>query len=474
MVKDICSFIEGQFVQTGRLSPVTNKYTGEVIGQLHLAGKDEVNLAVQSAVEAFRRHPLSPYERYKILTKAAQLTEEKKMDIARTMAIEAGLTMKDGLMEIDRSVQTFILAGEEAKRITGEVLPVQANPGMENRVAFTMRVPVGVVCAITPFNAPFNTVVHKLAPAIAAGNTVVLKPSSSTPMTALEVVSILLEAGLPASHIQVLIGSSGMGDELLTHPGIHFYTFTGSTKVGEHIKAKTGLRRVSLELGNNSATIVCEDANLDVAVPLMVKAAFRKAGQVCVSLQRVYAHHSIAGELSERLAQEAEKLHVGDPLAPETDVGPMIQEKKAVEVEQWIQEAVSQGAHLLTGGQREKALIYPAVLADAKQSMKVVCEEVFGPTLSVIPYHDLDEAIELVNDSPYGLQAGIFTNDINKAMKAAQRLEVGGVNINETSNTRFVAMPYGGVKASGIGREGPKYAIEEMTEMKIVQMNILG
>ncbi|MBP1934555.1 aldehyde dehydrogenase family protein [Ammoniphilus resinae] len=472
-MKEIGLFIQGEWIKTGKLIPVTNKFTGGVIAQVHEAGQREVDQAVQAARRAFKQNALTPYQRYEILLKASQITEKRKKDIAEVMAVESGITLKDAYGEIARAVQTFILSAEESKRITGEVLPVKANPGMENRLAFTIQVPVGVVGAITPFNAPFNNVIHKVAPAIAAGNAVVLKPSTATPQSALEVLSILLDAGNPKELIQVIFGEIETGEAMLTHPGINFYTFTGSTRVGEVVKTKTGLRRVALELGNNSATIVCEDANLDVAVPIMVRAAFRKAGQVCVSLQRVYAHQSIAKELANRLAREVEKFKVGNPLDPDTDIGPMISLKKAIEVEQWVNEAVSTGAKVLTGGKREGVIYYPTVLTNAKQEMRIVCEEVFGPVLSVVPYKDFSQAIDLVNDSPYGLQAGIFTNDINKAMIAAEKIEVGGLNINDTSNTRFDAMPYGGVKFSGIGREGPKYAIAEMTETKIIQMNIL-
>ncbi|HEY8528806.1 MAG TPA: aldehyde dehydrogenase family protein [Paenibacillaceae bacterium] len=465
-------FINGEFVKSNVTTILKNKYDNSDIGIVYLATEADVNAAVDAAKAQFAKHPLTPYQRYEILLKAADLTKQRKERIARIMVEESGMTYKDAVGEIDRAIQTFIISGEEAKRITGEVLPVEAHPGMENRVAFTMRVPVGVVCAITPFNAPFNNVVHKVAPAIAAGNTVVLKPSVHTPRSALEVLRILLEAGLPGNHVQVVHGDADAGNWLLANRKINFYTFTGSTRVGEIIKTKSGLRRVALELGNNSATIVAEDADLDFAVPIIVRASFRKAGQVCVSLQRIYAHKNISKQLEARLAEAISKLKVGNPLEPDTDVGPLISEKKAEELEQWVEEAVRDGARIVTGGKRKGALFEPTLIANAKQEMKVVCREVFGPLLSIVEYEDIDEAIRLVNDSEYGLQAGVFTNDINLAMKVAKALEVGGVNINETSNTRFDAMPYGGVKSSGIGREGPKYAIQEMTEVKIIQMNL--
>lgn len=464
--------INGANVKSNVSSDIKNKFNQQKIGVLYHATETEVNEAVDAAKKQFLNH-LSPYQRYEILLKSSELTKQRKEHIAKVMIEESGITYKDATGEIDRAVQTFILSAEESKRITGEVLPASANPGMENRMAFTVREPVGVVCAITPFNAPFNNVVHKVAPAIAAGNTVVLKPSSITPQSALEVISILIDAGLPKEHVQVVFGDADVGNWLLANKKIDFYTFTGSTKVGEEIKAKSGLRRVALELGNNSATIVAADANLDLAVPLIVRASFRKAGQVCVSLQRIYAHKEVARELEERLAVEVAKLKVGNPFDKDTDVGPLINESKAEALEIWIEEAVNNGARVVVGGKREGNLFEPTLIAGAKQEMKVVCQEVFGPLLSIVEIDDLDEAVRLVNDSEYGLQAGIFTNDINLAMRIAKNLEVGGVNINETSNTRFDAMPYGGVKSSGIGREGPRYAIEEMTETKIIHMNLI-
>lgn len=474
VTQEICMFINGKYVKSSVTSILKNKFDNTDIGLIYHAAESDVNAAVEAAKAQFLQNELSPYERYEILLKAAELTKQKKERIARIMIEEAGITYKDAIGEIDRAIQTFILSAEEAKRITGEVLPASANPGMENRIAFTVRVPVGVVCAVTPFNAPFNNVVHKVAPAIAAGNTVISKPSTYTPRSALEVLSILLDAGLPENHMQVVFGDADVGKWLLANKNINFYTFTGSTRVGEQFKAKSGLRRVALELGNNSATIVAADANLDAAVPIIVRASFRKAGQVCVSLQRIYAHKSISKQLTERLGAAVSNLKVGDPFEKDTDVGPLINENKAGELELWIDEAVNMGARVVVGGKRNGTLFEPTLIADAKQDMKVVCQEVFGPLLSIVEYDDIDEAIRLVNDTEYGLQAGVFTNDINLAMKVAKKLEVGGVNINETSNTRFDAMPYGGVKASGIGREGPKYAIEEMTETKIIHMNLLS
>lgn len=465
-------WIAGEWRYTGEWDQVHHRYTGQLLARVSRARREDVDDAVKAAAGAQRRSDLTPYDRFEILRKAAELTRERAPEIALTMVRESGMTLKDARGELDRAVQTFLLSAEEAKRIVGECVPVQGVPGMEHRMAFTIRVPVGVVCAITPFNAPFNNVVHKVAPAIAAGNAVVLKPAPATPLSALAVLQILLDAGLPSDLIQVVLGGSEVGEWLLEHPGINFYTFTGSARVGRLIKERTGLRRVALELGNNSATIVCADADLDLAARLLVRGGFRKAGQVCVSVQRIYVHRSVEEALLERLVRETNRLKIGDPEDPDTDVGPMISEERARQVESWVAEAVAAGAQVVVGGRREGALFYPTILAQGTDDMRVVCEEIFAPVMTVIPFDNLDDAIERVNASPYGLQAGIFTQDLDVAFYAARHLEVGGVNINETSNTRAEPMPYGGVKESGIGREGPRYAIEQMTDLRLVFLNL--
>jgi succinate-semialdehyde dehydrogenase/glutarate-semialdehyde dehydrogenase len=330
-----------------------------------------------------------------------------------------------------------------------------------------------VVCAITPFNSPLNTVAHKIAPALAAGNTVVLKPSSYTPLTAAILCGILLEAGLPAGHINLLHGSGGeTGRWLAEHPGIAFYTFTGSTAVGKFLRAAVGLRPTSLELGSISSTIVCEDAQLDWALPRCVNAAFRKAGQVCTSVQRLYVHESIAARFTEMLAEKVRAAKVGDPRDPQTLVGPMISIQEAKRAEAWVQESVGCGATLVTGGIREGAILHPTILTGVRPEMKVMCQEIFAPVISIIPYRAFDDAIEQVNNTCYGLAAGVFTRDLNRAMSAAKRLHMGSVHINETSSSRVDVMPYSGAKDSGSGREGPKYAIEEMTEERLITLSL--
>jgi len=348
-------------------------------------------------------------------------------------------------------------------------VPIQSAPGFEDALAFTIRVPLGVVAAITPFNSPLNTVCHKIAPALAAGNTVVLKPASPTPLTALRLAGLLLEAGLPPGHLNVLTGSgSEVGRWLTEDSRVRFFTFTGSTAVGEEIQSRIGLRRSCMELGNISATIVCEDADLDRAVPQIVNGAFRKAGQVCTSVQRLYVQRGIYDVFVDRLVAAAQMLRAGDPWDPSTDVGPLISEPQAAQAEQWIGEAVAGGATIRLGSRREGSLLFPTILVDVAADARVLCDEVFAPVVSVLPYAAFDEAVALVNAAPYGLQAGVFTQDLQRALAAAKRLEVGGVIINGTSSTRADLMPYGGTKRSGFGREGPKYAVEEMTESRVV------
>ena len=375
-------------------------------------------------------------------------------------------------MEIDRCIFSFTACSEEAKRITGEMLPIEAMKGHEHRFGYTIRVPVGVVCAITPFNGPLNLASHKIAPAIAAGNTVILKPSPTTPLSAARFAEIMQEAGLPNGYLNVLFGDADVGTWLLHDKRIDFYTFTGSPQVGEFIKKESGLRRVALELGNNSATIVCNDADVKTAAELCTRRALWKAGQVCISVQRVYVHEDILNEFLKEAKAIAESVRVGDPEEPSTDIGPMHTNEAAERAESWVNEAVENGARVVTGGHREGRVFYPTILTDVTAEMKVVCQEIFAPVLSIIPFNDLEQVIEWVNDSEYGLQSGVFTNDLNTAFYLTKRIEVGGININDTSNYRADIIPYGGIKNSGIGREGPKYSIEEMSETRVVTFNL--
>lgn len=472
-VKKYDLLINGQFVETEEKISVYDKFTGEVAAVTSKATKDHVFEAVGVAESTFRRKEISPFQRYEILERSSRILAKRKEEVALALVQEVGKTIKDARGEVDRAVQTLLLSAEEAKRIYGEVLPLSASPGSENRMCYTVRIPIGVIGAITPFNYPLNLAAHKVAPALAAGNTVVLKPASATPLSTFLLAEILTEAGLPPGHLNIITGSgSQVGDWLLEDKRIGKYTFTGSAEVGEYIKAKSGLRRVSLELGNNSPNIVHEDADITQAAQLCALRGFSTAGQACISVQRIYVARQVLTPFLNELKTFTEGLIVGNPYDECTDIGPMISVEEATRVEYWVREAVEQGAKLISGGKREDAIFYPTILTDVKPEMKVVCQEVFGPVVTVIPYDDIDEAIDMANDTEYGLQAGIFTRDLNIAMKATQQLHMGGVIVNDTSTYRADLMPYGGVKNSGIGREGPRYAIEDMTELKVVVYNL--
>jgi acyl-CoA reductase-like NAD-dependent aldehyde dehydrogenase len=466
-------YIGGEWVNGASTFVVANKFTGEPIAIVQSASREQVAQAVQAAASSFAQRRLTPYARYEILHRAATLVESRRADFASTIVAESGFTISDAQTEVSRTTQTFLLCAEESKRICGEIVPIDGAPGQENRLAFTLRHPVGVVCAITPFNSPLNTVAHKVGPALAAGNTVVLKPATQTPLTAALLCETLAAAGVPAGHLNLVHGEgSEVGTWLLEEQQIAFYTFTGSTKVGQMIQRAIGLRRSQLELGSISSTIICEDADLGRAVPRCVNASFRKAGQVCTSVQRLYVHRAILDTFVNALVDATMKARIGDPKDPATLVGPMISVRAAERAASWVDEAVAQGARLVCGGRRDGALFFPTILVDATSRMRVMCEEIFAPVISIVPYDLLDTAMADINATPYGLAAGIFTTNVNTAMQAARQLEVGTVHVNETSSSRVDVMPYGGVKESGFGREGPKYAIHEMTDERLITWSL--
>lgn len=466
-------FINGEWHTSEETFSVINKFTGKELARIGKASREETDKAVQSALETFQTKSLSPVERHAILLKAAALFTERKEELAIILVREVGKVLKDARAEIDRAVQTLIASAEEAKRIAGEGVPL-GQPGSEEKMAFTIRVPVGVVCAITPFNFPINLTVHKVGPAIAAGNTVVLKPAELTPIIACKMADIFTEAGLPAGFLNVVNGfGQETGQYLLEDDRIAHFTFTGSPGVGQHIKSATGLRRLTLELGNNSPNIVHKDApDLDKAAELCVTRGYVNAGQACISVQRIYVHTDVYDSFVEKAVKVAAALRVGNPEDPETDVGPMITEKEAIRAEEWIREAEAQGAKVLFGGKRNGSIVEPTILAEVTPEMKVVCQEVFAPVITVIPFTDIDEAFKQANNSRFGLQAGFFTSSLQLAMRAARELEFGGVIINDVSTYRADVMPYGGIKDSGFGKEGPRYAIQEMTDEKIIVINL--
>jgi len=474
MSKIYKTLIGGKWEEGKKLLEVTNKYTGEVIGSVPLTDEETFEEAIKSAQEGFSLISSMPaYQRSKILEKTSEKIEEKKDEITRIIALEAGKAWKHAKAEVERAVQTFKFASEEAKSIRGETVPMDAAVGGEKRIGFYLRFPVGVVGAISPFNYPLNLVAHKVAPAIAAGCSVVLKPASMTPLTSLKLGEIMMEAGLPNGALNIIIGSgSTVGNWLVTDPRVAMITFTGSPPVGRDIKEKSGLKKVTLELGSNSACIVDESADLDLAVPRCIVGSFAYAGQVCISVQRIYIHQKIFDEFSQRFLEGTEKLKLGDPLNPETDVGPMITEGDAKRTESWVNEAIQGGAKILIGGKREKNFYQPTVLTNVKPEMKVMATEVFAPVVCFVPFNDFSDAVRMTNDSIYGLQAGVYTSDIEKAFEAVKGIKVGGVIVNDVPTYRADQMPYGGVKESGIGREGLKFAIEEMTDIKMIVFNL--
>jgi succinate-semialdehyde dehydrogenase/glutarate-semialdehyde dehydrogenase len=458
----------GEWLAGAEVGEVLDKYRLVPCWTLHRAGREQVRQAVAGAHAAYEASVLSPHERGAILDRAAALIEQRAPEIVSTMQREAGFTQADAGGELKRTVQTFRLSAEEARRLAGDVIPLAGAPQQDGRFGFTLRVPLGVVCAITPFNAPLNTVAHKIAPALAAGNAVVLKPSSNTPRTANLLAQVLLDAGLPAGLLAVLHGGAQVVQWLLDEPRVRFYAFTGSTEVGRYIHARAGLRRTQMELGSIAFTVLAADADLDKALPKVVNAGYRKAGQVCTSVQVLLVQQALCAQVEERLGRLVRGLCFGDPALAETVVGPVISEAAAARIDDWVEQAMAQGAHRLAGGPRRGAVVQPTLLAGVSPAMRVSCEEIFGPVVCIEPFATLDDAIARINGTPYGLATGIFTNRLDDAFRLARRLEVGGVHINETSSSRVDMMPYGGSKASGFGREGPHYAVREMTEERMV------
>ena len=428
---------------------------------------------MQSSVEgaaAMRR--LSGYARSTLLQKAAQALQSRQEEFARTMMAEAGKPLTDARREVGRAVQTFSIAGEEAKRIGGEVVPLDWSPGMESYWGVTRRFPIGPILGITPFNFPLNLVVHKVAPALAAGNSILIKPAPQTPLTSLLLAELLLEAGVPAGGLNVLPCDNRVAEQLVVDSRFKLLSFTGSAPVGWMLKAKCGKKKVVLELGGNAAVIVEPDADLDYVAQRCVTGGFSYAGQTCISVQRIFVHESVVAAFTENLVARVELLETGDPGNERTVVGPLIDPGAAQRIEGWIEDAVAQGARVLSGGTRVGSVVRPTVLSQVTPGMKVSCQEVFGPLVTITPYHEFDDVLKAVNESDYGLQAGVFTGNIGRIFQAFEQLEVGAVLANEIPTFRADHMPYGGVKDSGIGREGLRYAIEDMTEPKLLVMNL--
>ena len=460
--------IGGEWVETGAWIEVRSPYSGDLVGRVARAGAEEARRAVAAAERALSE-PLPAHERAEILVRVAGHLGRRHEELAQLICAEAGKPLAAARTEVSRAVSTFTMAAVEARKLAGEMVPMDASPAGAGKLGFTLRVPVGIVGAISPFNFPLNLVAHKLAPALAAGCSVVLKPASQTPLSALLLAELELEAGLPPGWLNVVVGPAGeLGDVLVDDERVKLISFTGSGEIGWGLRERAPRKRVNLELGNSTPVIVEADADLDGVAAALATHAFSFAGQSCISVQRVYVQRRAYDDLLARFLPRVEALKVGDPADEETDVGPLIDGDARDRVLAWIEEARAAGAEVLTGGGLEGELLRPTVLANAGPELKVSCEELFGPVCTVTPYDTLDEAIDLANGTRYGLQAGIFTASLPSALAAAQRLEFGGVTINEAPTFRADQMPYGGVKASGNTREGPAWAVRELTEERLV------
>ena len=466
--------IGGEWTGSGDPLEVKNKYDGSTVGVLPTASREDLDHAIAAAQGAEALMAEMPaYKRAEILLKTAALLRERSEDLAKTIAAEAGKALKFARAEVDRAISTFTIASEEAKRLHGETIPLDAVPAGEGYFGFWTRRPVGVIAAISPFNFPLNLVAHKVAPAIASGNTIVLKPATTTPLTAVKLCQVLAEAGLPAGAINLVVGSGGtVGEWLVTDPRVDKITFTGSPDVGRHILSVAGIKKVTLELGNTSPVVVAPDADLDFVAKRCAVGAYYNSGQVCISVQRIYSEKQVYEPFSEKFVKATEALVVGDPLDERVDVGPMIDPKEVDRIEDWVHEATTSGAKVLTGGRRDGTVYYPTILAGVSDDMKVVAEEAFAPVASVIASDDFESALEQANDTKFGLQVGVFTKDIDRVFKAVKRLNFGGVIVNDTPNFRADHMPYGGNRQSGLGREGVKFAMEEMTNIQLVAIRL--
>jgi len=462
--------LNGQWVDRDKKIDVIDPFDNSVIDTVPAAGKEDVELALKSAVKGFEiTKKMTVYDRAQILFKAANLISERKEEFATIIAREGSKTIIEARKEASRCVNTMIVAAEESKRILGETIPFDSFPGGEKRRGYYYRFPIGIILAITPFNDPLNLVAHKIGPAFAAGNAVILKPATVTPLSAIKLVEVMIEAGMPAQAIQLITGNgSEIGDPLVSDERVRMISFTGGVEAGKHIASKAGIKKIGMELGSNSPVIVWKDADMKLAVESCVSGAFWAAGQNCIGVQRLLVHKDIYDEFKEKFVALTKTYKIGNKLKEETNMGPMITEAEAIRVEKWVKEAKEKGATVLTGGGREGAVFEPTVLENLPADATIHCEEVFGPTVNLYKVDDLDTAIAEANSMPYGLLAAIFTSNVDVAFKAAYDLDCGGVMINDSTDYRLDSMPFGGVKYSGLGREGLKFSLQEMTEPKVV------
>ncbi len=467
-------YLNGSWVDRDEKMPVRNPFDQSELDTVPRGTAADINTAVTSAVRGAAVMAKMPaYERYMILRRTADLMAERAEDLAQTITKEEGKVIAEGRGEVQRAIQTITLSSEEAKRLHGETVPLDGAPGITSQFGFTIRVPVGVVAAIAPFNFPLNLVCHKVGPALAAGNAVVLKPAGDTPLSGLKLTEILLDAGLPEEAIQTVTGSGAeIGDALTGDPRVRKITFTGSMEVGDQICRNAGIKKVTMELGSNSPLIVMSDADIEKVAAATVASGFANAGQVCISTQRVFADRDVYADFLDALVAPTNAFIAGNPLDETIKMGPMIRESDAARVHEWIAEAVGQGARVVAGGDREGTLHAPTVVADVQADMRVSREELFGPAVAVSAFSNIDEAIAMANDSRFGLSAGIFTQNVDWAMRFAREVQSGNLHINSSPQWRADLMPYGGLKDSGMGKEGPGYAVQEMTELKMVVFHL--
>lgn len=463
-------FIAGQWQDRGSAIEVTNPYNGALIDTVPRGSAADVDAALTTLVDGARQMRAMPSaERCQILQAAVRMLKHRGEEIAQTITLEEGKILAESRLEVSRAAETLDVSAEEAKRITGEVIPLDAAPGGAGKFGFTLRIPCGIVAAICPFNFPLNLVMHKVGPALAAGNAVLIKPAGNTPLTALKLVEVLLEAGIPPQAIACITGPGGeLGSAICTDHRVRKISFTGSHVVGESICRMAGVKRVTMELGSNSPVIIMDDADLEKAATMVAASGFANAGQVCISAQRILTSRPRYGDFLDALKPKVAAITTGDPLDPATKMGPMVREADAVRVESWIREAVAGGATLVTGGERSGTMHAPTILCDVGPSQRISCEELFGPAVAVTPFSNFDEALTLANGTNYGLSASIFTQDIDRAFRFAREVDAGNLHINWGTQWRADLMPYGGLKDSGVGKEGPRYAIREMTEEKMV------
>ncbi len=463
-------FLQGRWQERGTVAEVVHPYDGAVLDTVPVGVPADITAALDCLEQgAAVMRALPTHRRVEILRRTAQLMAELQEDLARLISREEGKVLAEGRIEAGRAMETLDLSADAARDLHGETVPLDATSGGVGKLGFTLRVPCGIVAAITPFNFPLNLVAHKIGPAIAGGNAVLLKPASDTPLSALKLVELLLEAGLPEEAIACVTGPGGeLGEAICADARVRKISFTGSAEVGEAITRAAGLKRVTMELGSNSPVIVLDDADVAKVARTLAVTGYANAGQVCISSQRVIATPGVHVDLLDALRTEVQQLVAGDPLAEGTQVGPLIRERDAARVETWLGEAVMQGAELLCGGSRDGSVVQPALLANVAPEMKLSCEELFGPALGVTVAPDVEAAIALANETRFGLSAAVFTQDIDRAMRFAREVDSGNLHINFGTAWRAEIMPYGGLKDSGFGKEGPRYAVQEMTESKMV------